>query len=122
MLTANGLCALTARHSEDLNRRALLSPPAVVQVVEVARLALVEDGRAAQRQGAVAALGEASCVYGAGLRGPVKLELVVGSDVAGSALRILEDTVGKSGHENSGSGASWCPLLRVGRCPGQQGS
>jgi hypothetical protein len=122
MLTSNGVGAFATGHGENLNGRALLGPPAVVQVVEVAGLALVENRRAPEGNGAVAALGEASGVYGASLRGAVKLELVVGSDVASSALRILDDAVGEGRHENSGSRARWRPLLHVGRCPDQQGS
>jgi hypothetical protein len=112
-LASDAVCAITAGHGEDLNGRALLGPPAIVEVVEVAGLALVEDGRSAEGQGTIAALREASGVDGACLRGPVKLELVVGGDVASSALRILNDAVVEGGHQNAGSGASRCPLLHV---------
>lgn len=93
MLASNLVGALTAGQGEDLNRGALLGPPTIVQVVKVAGLALVENRRATEGQGAIAALGEASSVDGAGLRRNVKLELVVGSNVAGPVLGILDDAV-----------------------------
>lgn len=122
MVGAEILGALATRNHHDLNRRALLSPPAVIQVVKVAGFALVKHSRAAQGQGAIAALAEASCVDGASLRGAVKLELIVGSDIAGSVLCILDDTVRERCHENAGPGASRCPPLRVGRRPDQHES
>lgn len=85
-----------ARHGDDLDGRALGRPVAVVEVVEIARGALVEDGRAAERHRVVAAHGEARRVDGAGLRGSVKLELVVGGDVAGSGFGVGEHATGQA--------------------------
>ena len=95
-----------ARHGDNLNGRALGSPVAVVQVVERARQAAVEGGRATNCQGAVAAQGEAAVVDGAGLgRRAVKLELVVGDNGADAALGVGQDTVLELKDEVAGVGA-----------------
>lgn len=95
----------TALHDEDLNRRTLWSPRAVVQVEKVAARALIEDSRAAEREGAVSARGEASSEDSASLGRLVKLELVVGRDVTGAGLRILEDSVLEGSNQNAVSRA-----------------
>lgn len=74
----------------------------VVEVVEVAAQALVEDGRATEGKRAVAASGPASGVDCAGLGRAVELELVVGSDVTGAVLGVGEDTVGEVDEELGG--------------------
>lgn len=90
-----------AWHDQNLDGRALGSPVAVVQVVEVAALALVEDGGAAQRQGAVATSREAGCVDGTSLRGLVVLELVVASNVASATLGVEKGAIGQGGDEDA---------------------
>ena len=65
----------------------------VVQVVEGAAEALVEDGGAAEGEGGVAADGPAAGVNGTGLRGGVELELSVRGDVAGAADGVREDAI-----------------------------
>ena len=95
-----------ARHGDDLDGRALRSPVAVVEVVEVTRGALVEDGRAAESKRVVAAHGEARRVDGAGLRGSVKLELVVGGDVSGSGFGIGEHAASQTNDQSAVCGTS----------------
>jgi hypothetical protein len=77
----------------DRDRLALGRPVTVIQVIEVARAALVERGGGSQGQQVVLADGEASGVDGTSLGGAVELELVVGGDVSGAGLGVLEDTV-----------------------------
>ena len=88
--TAAGRCARRRRHANltvrglrsrgaatedvDVDGRALRGPAAVVDVVEVAALARVPDDRVAEREGAVAAGGEAGGVDGASLGRLVELE------------------------------------------------
>lgn len=72
------------------------SPVAVVEVVEGATEALPEDVRGPKSQAAVRTDGETGGVDGAGLGWLVELELVIGRDVAGAALRISQDTVAES--------------------------
>lgn len=91
----------TALHNEDLNRRTLWSPRAVIQVEKVAARALIEDCRAAEREGAVSARREASSEDGASLSRLVKLELVVCGDVTGAGLRVLEDSVLEGSNQNT---------------------
>ena len=88
----------------DVDGRAGVGPVAVVQVVEVAAVAAVEDSGAAKSEGVIAADGEAAGVDGTGLRRAVELELEVRGDVAGSALLVGQDTVGKSQGER---GVGW---------------
>ena len=73
--------------------RALGAGGLVVQVVEGAAEALVEDGGAAERQAAVGADGPAARVDGAGLGRGVELELSVRGDVAGAVDGVGEDAV-----------------------------
>lgn len=77
------------------------SPVTVVQVEEVAALALVKDGRAAQSQGTVAASRKARGVDGTGLGGLVVLELEVASNVAGTTLSVKESAIAESGDKNA---------------------
>ena len=53
-LAVGGLGGSTALHQDNLDRLALGSPGAVVQVVEVTREALVPDSAATEGQGAIA--------------------------------------------------------------------
>lgn len=104
----------STRQNDNLDGGALGGPAAVVQVEEVAALALVEDGGAAQRQRAVAARREARRVDGARLRGLVVLELEVGRDVARAALGVQELAVFEGRHEDAVAGAGTTRLRR--RC------
>jgi hypothetical protein len=72
---------------------ALVASGVVVEVVEVAAQALVEDGGATEGKGAVAASRPASSVDGASLRRTVELELVVGRNVTSTVLGVGEDTI-----------------------------
>lgn len=65
----------------------------VVEVVEGAAQALVEDSRVAEGEGAVLTDGPAGSVDGTSLGRTVELELVVGGDVASAALGVGEDTI-----------------------------
>lgn len=105
-LAVTGLAGVTtAGHDDDLDGRALRSPGAVVQVEEVARVALIPDGGAAQCQGAIAAGREARCEDGAGLGRTVKLELEVAGDVAGPLLRVGQGARRQSGDQDAIAGA-----------------
>lgn len=106
------LVAAAARHDDDLNGIALLGPPAVVQVVEAAGAALVEDGGAAQGERAVAAVGEAGREDGAGLGRAVELELVVGRDVAGALVVVGQDAVDELRDQDAIAGAGGAGLWR----------
>lgn len=97
--------AAVARHGNDLDSLALGSPVTIVQVVEVARLALVPNRRPAEGERLVPADGEASGVDGASLGRVVELELVVGRNVSCPALSIGEDAVGQ-GQEQGAVGAA----------------
>lgn len=90
----------TSSEDVDVDGRALVASGLVVQVVEVAAQALVEDGRVADGKGAVAADGEARGVDSTSLSGLVELELVVGSNVTGTALIVSQDTVGEGDGED----------------------
>lgn len=68
----------------------------IVQVVEGAAEALVEDGGAAEGEGGVAADGPAAGVDGTGLRRGVELELSVRSDIAGAMDRVREEAILKT--------------------------
>lgn len=112
--TALGVGSATGQ-DQDLDGRALRGPVAVVQVEEVAALALVEDGRAAQGERAVGTGREARGVDGAGLRGLVVLELEVASNVARTLLRVEECAVAEGRHEDAVAGAGSALL-----CPGEE--
>ena len=111
----------TTANDVDVDLRALGGLGLVVQVVEIAAQALVEDGVVTDGEGVVRADGPASSVDGTGLRGTVELELVVGRDVTGAALVVLEDTVLEGDLEVGALGCcqyrcfdvtSTCPILR----------
>lgn len=106
-----GLRGATARENDNLDRGALGSPVAIVQVVEVARLALVPDGRATQGEGAVLTRAEASGVDGTGLRGSIKLELEVAGNVTNAALSVGQDRARQAGDKNAIAGALSTLLL-----------
>lgn len=97
---------------DNFDGRALGGPVAVVEVEEVARLALVEDSRAAESQRAVATRGEARGEDGAGLGRLVKLELEVASDVTSSGLGVRQNTVGEAGDQGTSAGAGGSLLWR----------
>ena len=82
--------------SLDGDWRALRGPVLVVQVVEAAAQALIEDVGTTKGKGAVRADCPTGSVNGTGLRWLVKLELVVGSNVACPADGVGQDTVCQS--------------------------
>lgn len=95
-----------ARHGDNLDGLALLGPVAVVEVVEVTRAALVENGGRANGQGAVLAGRETSSVESTSLGGrAVELELVVGDDGADAALAVGQDTILEIENEGLVAGA-----------------
>lgn len=101
-LSITGLAGVaTALHNQDLDGRTLSSPRPIVQVEEIAARALIEDRRAAEREGAVSTRRESSSEDSASLGRLVKLELVVCRDVTGAALRVLEDSVLEGGNQNT---------------------
>lgn len=69
----------------------MLCPVSVIEIVEITRQTLVEYCRASESETAVATVGEARGIDGTGLRWVIELELVIGSDVAGSTGLILQD-------------------------------
>jgi hypothetical protein len=71
---------------------------------------LVEDSRAAKRQGGVGAGREAVSEDGSGLGGSVELELEIGSDVSNTALSISELSIGELEGEGSWAAASGSAL------------
>lgn len=81
----------------------------VVEVVEAARQALVEDGGRTQGERAIVASGETGSVDGTSLRRSVELELVVGDNGTSAVLLVLEDTIVKV--EDEGVGATAVTLL-----------
>jgi len=96
-LAGNGA---TTRDDVDVDRAALAGSVVVVEVVEGTAQALLEDSVGAEDEGVVVgADGPAGVVDGAGLSGVVELELVVGGDVADTALGILQDTAAEGEHE-----------------------
>ena len=94
--------------SLDVNRLALLSNSLVVDVEEIARSALVEDGRVTESQVAGwLADGPSGSVDGASLGWwPIELELAVGDDGANAALGVGKDTVIEVGNEGALARAS----------------
>jgi len=78
---------------EDLDRLALWCIILVIDVVEGARLALVEEHAVAEYQGAIGAMAEAGGEDRTSLWGVVELELGIGSDVSRAVLFIGQDTV-----------------------------
>lgn len=100
------VCFSVARHDQDVDGGALLCQPAVVQVVEITGAALVEDGRAAERQRPVVTAGEAGRVEGASLGRVVELELVARGDVSGAVLGISDDAVRELRYEDAVTRAS----------------
>lgn len=97
-LAVSGLGCGTALHGTttdglDVDRAALATLALVVQVVEVATQALVEDSLVAKDEGAVAADSEARGVDSIGLEDGVELELAVGDDLTLAVVLVLQDTV-----------------------------
>lgn len=81
------------RHHNDIARYTLVSNRYIVDIVEIAAGAFVEDGRAAEGEGVICANRPAARVDGAGLRWPVKLELVVRDNGTGAAEGVVQDAV-----------------------------
>lgn len=92
-------------HQDDLDRLALGSPGAIVQVVEVSRGALVPNSATTQSQRTIATGGKPSSVDGTCLSRGVKLELVVASNVSSATLSVGQDTIVEIGHEDAVAGA-----------------
>ena len=63
----------------------------IVEVVEIAAQAVIEDGATCNRQRIVFADGEASGVEGTALEMEIVLELVVGHDFSGALALIGQD-------------------------------
>ena len=103
----------SASDDVDVDWAALGRPVAIVQVVERSGEALVENGRAAKSQRAVAANREARGEDCAGLSRSVELELEVGGNVSGTALAVGEDAVGESRNQDSVIGTTAALLLPV---------
>lgn len=99
------LIGATAGENDNLDRGALSGPVAIVQVVEVARLALIPNSGATKGKRAVVARAEASGVDSTGLGRVVKLELEVASNIAGTALSISQDRARQGGDKNAVAGA-----------------
>lgn len=76
-------------------------PLTVIQIVEVAAQALVEDVGSAEGKGSIVAGGEASSVDCSGLGWAVELELVVGGDISCSSLGILQFAIGQSDYKTA---------------------
>jgi hypothetical protein len=91
---------------------------AVVQVVEAAAQALVEDSRRAKSERAVAADGETISVDGSSLGRSIELELEISRDVSGAAVLVGELAVREA--DNEGSSSSWAgiALYKVSRVKG----
>lgn len=100
-LAIASLAGATTGENDNLDGGALRGPVAVVQIVEVTRLALVPNGGATEGEGAIAARAEASSVDGTGLRGTVELKLEVGGDIACPLLSVDQDRVGKAGDKDA---------------------
>lgn len=106
-LSAYGLLAAVAGtiagFGNDLDGLTLRRPVAVVQVVKVARQALVENSRGTESQGTIGAGREASGDEGTRLRRTIELKLEVGGDVASAILGILEYTILESHNKSVGA-------------------
>ena len=101
LASGSGRCGAAATATNNLNVDcvALSGGGLVVEVVEGAAQALVEDGVGANGERAVAADGPSSGVDGTSLRWAIELELPVGGNVTGAALGVLEGTVLEGHHE-----------------------
>lgn len=82
--------------SLDVDGSALLFSGLVVQVVEGAAQALLEDNIVADGEGVVLADRPSGSVDSAGLGRAIELELTVGGDVTSASLSILENTARES--------------------------
>lgn len=91
---ARGWGASARAGDDNVDIVALRSVVLEVDVVEVARQAVAEDGVGANGNGAVGADGPTGVVLGAGLTVlGVELELFVGNNAADTVLGVTEDTV-----------------------------
>lgn len=97
---------LLEHESVDVNGRALSSPGSVVEVIEAAAQALVEDAGSTEGQSAVATSRETGGVNRTSLGWRIELELVVGRNVSRASLGILQDTVVERDRQLSRCGAS----------------
>lgn len=86
----------------EVDRAALSSAVLVVKVEETTAQALLENSIWAENKSAVAADSPAGGVDGTSLHWVVKLELVVGGDVADAVLVVLEDTILESKGQSLG--------------------
>jgi len=100
-----GRCGCGCRDGEDVNEDllALSTLSDLVEVVEGTAQALVPDGRATERKGAVGTGGETTSVDGTSLSWSVELELLVGGNVSGAVLAVSEDTVLEGDLEDVGT-------------------
>lgn len=95
------LVGATAGENDNLDWGALGGPVAVIQVVEVTRLALVPNSRATKGERAIVARAKACGVDGTGLRGFVELELKVTGNIASTVKSVSQDGVGKGGDKDA---------------------
>lgn len=98
--TTTTVVAAIAGCSNNVDGRALFGPVAVIKVVEVAREASVKLSSTVKSKRAVLAERKPRGFEGVGLRRAVKLELIVGGNVTGSVVGILQNAVLES-HDQS---------------------
>ena len=82
----------SAQNSKDDDRLTLFTLRLVIEIVERAAQAAVKESVSVQRKGAVAQPREARRVDGTGLDDHVKLELMVGHDLASTPLLIRQNS------------------------------
>ena len=99
--STGGATGRSTLEGDDVDVVAGAGPVSVVKVVEATAIALSPDSRWAVSHSAVGTQAEARGIDGTGLGWVVKLELVVGSNVASSASLIFHDTVCQGDGERS---------------------
>lgn len=87
------LTILITLAQEQMNRGALVGKPPIIDVGEVSRGTSPEERIGSKSQATIRAVSPAGSIQSTRLRRVIKLELVVGGDVAGSALRVGQDAV-----------------------------
>lgn len=75
------------------DRRALCRPRPIIEVVEGATEASIEDVGSTKRKRTIIANREACGDDSSGLRRSIKLKLIIGGDVTNPALLVFENTV-----------------------------
>lgn len=110
-LSVRGLSDGATGHDADEDRLALGSPGTIVQVVKGSTQAFVEDSRGAESERAVRANRETSSVDGSSLGRSIELELVVGRNISGSALSIVELAIGEGESKVASLSASRSTLM-----------